>query len=100
MSQKSGTACGTAPHRFTEKQGQYLAFIYVYSRMFRQAPAEADMQRHFLVTPPSVHQMVLTLERAGLIRRKPGAARSIEVLVPPQDLPILEWLHFNPSNPL
>jgi Mn-dependent DtxR family transcriptional regulator len=69
MSQKSGTARPTGPHRFTEKQGHYLAFIYVYSRIFRQAPAEADMQRHFLVTPPSVHQMVLTLERAGLIRR-------------------------------
>ena len=100
MSQKSGTARPTAAHRFTQKQGLYLAFIYVYSRIFRRAPAEADMQRHFLVTPPSVHQMVLTLERAGLIRRKPGAARSIEVLVPPQDLPILEWLNFNPSNPL
>ena len=91
MSQKSGTA------RFTQKQGQYLAFISVYARIFRQAPAEADMQRHFRVTPPSVHQMVLTLERAGLIRRKPGVARSIEVLVPPQDLPILEWLSGNPS---
>lgn len=100
MSQKSGTARPTGPHRFTEKQGHYLAFIYVYSRMFRQAPAEADMQRHFLVTPPSVHQMVITLERAGLIRRQPGAARSIEVLVPPQDLPIFEWLNSNPSNPL
>jgi hypothetical protein len=44
--------------------------------------------------------MVLTLERAGLIRRKPGAARSIEVLVPPQDLPIVESLNFSPSNPL
>ncbi|MFN0303859.1 MAG: hypothetical protein ACKVQU_26290 [Burkholderiales bacterium] len=30
------------------------------------------MQRHFRVTPPSVHQMVLTLEREGLIRRQPG----------------------------
>ncbi len=91
MSQKSGTA------RFTQKQGQYLAFISVYARIFRQAPAEADMQRHFRVTPPSVHQMVLGLERAGLIRRQPGVARTIEVLVPPQDLPILEWLSGNPS---
>jgi DNA-binding MarR family transcriptional regulator len=91
MSQKSGTA------HFTQKQGHYLAFISVYARMFRQAPAEADMQRHFRVTPPSVHQMVLGLERAGLIRRQPGVARSIEVLVPPQDLPILDWLSGNPS---
>ena len=97
MSQKSGTARPTSSHRFTQKQGQYLAFIYVYAYIFHQPPAEADMQRHFLVTPPSVHQMVLTLERAGLIRRQPGAARSIEVLVPPHDLPIIEWLNFNPS---
>ena len=74
---------------FTEKQGQYLAFIYAYSRMFRRPPAEADMQRHFQVTPPSVHQMVLPLERAGLITRTPGVARSIELLVRPEDLPIL-----------
>jgi DNA-binding MarR family transcriptional regulator len=97
MSQKSGPAHRTGPHRFTEKQGHYLAFIYVYAHMFGQAPAEADMQRHFRVTPPSVHQMVLGLERGGLIRRQPGVARSISVLVPPQDLPILEWL--NGSNP-
>jgi hypothetical protein len=82
MSQKSGTAHGTSPHRFTQKQGHYLAFIYVYLRMFHQAPAEADMQRHFRVTPPSIHQMVLTLEPAGLNQRQPGVARSIEVLVP------------------
>jgi len=69
---------------FTDKQGQYLAFIYAYSRIFRQPPAEADMQRHFQVSPPSVHQMVLTLERAGLIRRTPGVARSIELLVEPE----------------
>jgi DNA-binding MarR family transcriptional regulator len=100
MSQKSGTARRTGPHRFTEKQGQYLAFIYVYARMFRQAPAEADMQRHFRVTPPSVHQMVLGLERDGLISRQAGVARSINILVPPQDLPILKWLHFNSSKPL
>ena len=97
MSQNSGTAHRTGPHRFTQKQGHYLAFIHVYSRIFHQAPAEADMQRHFRVTPPSIHQMVLTLERAGLIRRQPGVARSIEVLVPLHDLPILDWINANPS---
>jgi len=75
---------------FTEKQGQYLAFIYAYSRMFRRPPAEADMQRHFRVSPPSVHQMVLTIDRAGFIRRQPGVARSIELLVAPENLPILK----------
>ena len=78
---------------FTDKQGQYLAFIYAYSRIFRRPPAEADMQRHFQVSPPSVHQMVLTLERAGLIRHTPGVARSIELLVEPP-------LNLKPSKPL
>ena len=78
-----------APPPFSDKQGQYLAFIYAYSRIFRRPPSEKDMQRHFEVTPPSVHQMVLTLERVGLIRRTPGTARSIELLVKPEDLPVL-----------
>jgi DNA-binding MarR family transcriptional regulator len=90
MSQKSGAARRPGAQGFTETQGQYLAFIYAYSRMFRRAPAEADMQRHFGVSPPSVHQMVLTLERAGLIKRQPGVPRSIELLVAPENLPILK----------
>ena len=64
----------------TPKQGQYLAFIYAYTRVLGRPPAEADLQRHFGVSSPSIHQMVLTLERAGLIRRQPGVPRSIEVL--------------------
>jgi DNA-binding MarR family transcriptional regulator len=98
MSQKSGAARHEPP--FTDKQGQYLAFIYTYAHMFRRAPAETDMQRHFQVSPPSVHQMILTLERNGLIRRQPSVARSIELLVAPEALPILEWLNINPSKPL
>ena len=100
MSPKSGTARRSGPHRFTHKQGHYLAFMYVYARIFHQPPAEADIQRHFRVSPPAVHQMIIGLERDGFIRRQPGVARSIDILVPPQDLPILEWLQVNPSNPL
>jgi DNA-binding MarR family transcriptional regulator len=74
---------------FTPKQGQYLAYIHLYTRLHRRPPAEADIQQYFRVTPPSVHQMVLTLERAGFIRRQPGAPRSIEVLVDPKYLPEL-----------
>ena len=75
---------------FTPTQGQYLAFIDAYTRVNLRPPAEADIQRRFGVTPPSVHQMVLALERAGLIRRQPGTPRSIEVLVKPENLPVLE----------
>lgn len=74
---------------FTDKQGQYLAFIYAYTCIAGRAPAEADLQRFFAVTPPSVHQMILTLERAKLIRRTAGLARSIELLVAPESLPVL-----------
>ena len=79
----------TAAPAFTDKQGQYLAFIHAYSMVMGRPPAEADLQRHFAVSPPSVHQMVVTLTNAGLIRRTPGAARSIELLVDPATLPVL-----------
>jgi Mn-dependent DtxR family transcriptional regulator len=78
-----------AAKAFTPKQGQYLAFIHAYTRLHRRPPAEADMQRYFGVTPPSVHQMVLNLERAGLIVRQPGVPRSIEMLIDPNGLPAL-----------
>jgi Mn-dependent DtxR family transcriptional regulator len=47
------------------------------------------MQEYFRVSPPSVHQMVLTLEQAGFITRQPKTARSIELLVDPKQLPEL-----------
>ena len=77
---------------FTALQGWYLSFIYIYTRIQGRPPSESDLQVYFRVTPPSVHQMVLTLEKNGLIARTPGSARSIKVLVPPQDLPLLEFL--------
>jgi DNA-binding MarR family transcriptional regulator len=89
MSQSLDQRPGTPGRRFTQIQGQYLAFIYAYSRIFKQPPAEADMRRHFGVTAPSVHQMVLALEKAGLISRVPGTPRSIQLLIPPEALPIL-----------
>jgi len=74
---------------FTPKQGQYLAFIHLYTRLHRRPPAETDIQEYFRASPPSVHQMVLSLERAGLIKRLPRTPRTIEVLVDPKDLPEL-----------
>ena len=74
---------------FTPKQGQYLAFIHAYELVNGRPPAEADMMRFFRVTPPSVHQMVLSLEKAGLISRQPGVPRSIAVLLERSALPEL-----------
>ena len=82
-------AIGAIMSNFTAKQGEYLAFIHAYTCVLGRPPAEADIQRFFEATPPAVHQMVLMLERDGLIRRTPHAARSIQVLVPPEQLPVL-----------
>jgi DNA-binding MarR family transcriptional regulator len=89
MNQMQDVCPPTSAPRFTPKQGQYLAFINAYTLVLGRPPAEADLQRYFQVTPPSVHQMVLTLERAGLIHRQPGVARSIRVLLEPDALPPL-----------
>ena len=75
---------------FTHLQGQYLAFLDAYTKVNGRPPAEADFQRYFKVTPPSVHQMILTLDRLGLITRSPGQARSIRLNVRSEELPRLE----------
>ena len=74
---------------FTPRQGRYLAFIDAYTRLRGQPPSEAEIATHFMVSPPSAHQMVVTLERRGLIERKPGQARSMRVLLPATDIPDL-----------
>ena len=76
--------------RFTEKQGQYLAFIDTYMTMFGRPPAEADLERFFRTTPPTIHQMILKLEEKGLISRVPGQARSIKLLVLSGEIPRLK----------
>jgi hypothetical protein len=75
--------------RFTKTQGQYLAFIYNYMKIHGLAPSELDLQNYFRVSPPSVHEMIKTLERNSLIERTPGQARSIRLLVQPENLPRL-----------
>ncbi len=75
---------------YTPKEGQYLAYIYYYTKLNRQAPAERDMQVYFQVTPPAVHDMVVKLERRGFISREPGKPRSIRVLLTRDELPDLE----------
>jgi Mn-dependent DtxR family transcriptional regulator len=75
--------------KFTETQGQYLAFIHAYALVNGRPPAEADIQRFFAVTPPSVHSMIKELERRGLITRVPRQPRSITISVPEDEIPRL-----------
>jgi SOS-response transcriptional repressor LexA len=83
--------------RFTPRQGQYLAFIHAYTLVIGRPPAEADMQRFFRVSGPAVHQMVVGLNKAGLITRQPGAPRSIRLLV---DRSVLPELRSEPEQPV
>jgi hypothetical protein len=72
---------------FTPTQGRYLAFIHAYTNLHGYAPAESDIAAAICVSPPSVNQMMKTLERKGLIQRQPGQARAIRVLVPEDEIP-------------
>ena len=65
----------------TQRQVEYLAFIHKYIERFGGAPAESDIQRHFLVSAPSVNQMMQTLERLGFIARQRGVARSVRICI-------------------
>jgi ketosteroid isomerase-like protein len=85
--------------RFTSKQGAYLSFIQRYAKLHGRSPSEAEMQLFFMVTPPSVHQMVMTLEKRGLIARRPGVARSLRVLVSADELPSLDGVRAHVGLP-
>src|SRR5260370_41639825 len=75
--------------RYTSRQGQFMAFMYQYTALHPRPHAEAELVKFFRVPTPSVHQMILTLERRGLITRTPGQARSIRLTLPPEELPPL-----------
>jgi hypothetical protein len=68
----------------TSRQREYLEFINKYMLRFGISPAEADIQRHFLVSAPSVNSMMQALERYGFITRQPRVARSTRVVAPAQ----------------
>ena len=75
---------------YTRKQGQFLAFIYYYTKLNGESPSELDMARYFKITAPSVHRMVVALEKRKFITRVPGQGRSISLLLPREKLPDLE----------
>jgi Mn-dependent DtxR family transcriptional regulator len=75
---------------YAPRQGQFLAFIYYYTKLNGRPPAEADMERYFRISAPAVHQMIITLEKRGFIERLPGQACSLRLLLPREELPDLE----------
>src|SRR3954471_16047103 len=81
---------------FTPTQGRYLAFIHAYTRLHGYPPAESEIAAAMCVSPPSVNQMVKTLEKRGLIARQPGLSRTIEILVPEEEIP--PWNNRKPAK--
>lgn len=75
---------------YSAREGQYLAFIQAYTRLHRRAPAEADLQDYFRISPPVVHTTLKALQRKGFISRQPGEARSTRLLLKPHEIPELE----------
>jgi len=75
---------------YTPKQGQFLAFIYYYTKLHNEPPSELDIARYFKITAPSAHRMVVALEERKFITRVPGQARSIRLLLLREKLPDLE----------
>lgn len=67
----------------TKRQSEYLEFIRAFTDRWGTPPSFEEIGRHFRTTPPSVNNMVKTLEARGFLTRVPGAARSLRVLVPP-----------------
>ena len=65
----------------TKRQLDYLLFIAKYLGRYGRAPAESDIERHFLVSAPSVNQMMQMLERRGFISREAGVPRSARICI-------------------
>ena len=72
---------------FTPTQGRYLAFIHAYINRHGYPPAETEIAAAMCVSPPSVNQMVKMLEKKGLILRQPGQPRSLQILIPEDEIP-------------
>lgn len=72
---------------FNVKQGQYLAFIYYYTKVNGVAPAENDFERYFGTASSSVHAMILTLKKKGFITSTAGKSRTIKLLIGINQLP-------------
>jgi hypothetical protein len=93
---RGGTATGATKPRFTQRQGQFLAFIHLYRKLHRQGPAEHELVTYFRVTPPAVHGMLVKLDELGLITRQAGVPRSARVSIPETEIPLLEGVEGPP----
>ena len=75
------TESNAAAHHPTKRQLDYLLFIRKYIARYGRAAAESDIERHFLVSAPSVNQMMQMLERRGFVTRQSGVPRPARLCI-------------------
>jgi DNA-binding MarR family transcriptional regulator len=61
----------------TPRQAEAFYFIRDYRRLHGESPSEVEIARHLEVTPPAAHELVVRLEEAGRITRRPNEPRAI-----------------------
>ncbi len=65
----------------TPRQREVFDHLSRFIEAKGQAPTIGEIQKHFgLKSPSTVHHLLSSLEREGLIRRVPNAARGLEVI--------------------
>lgn len=65
----------------TPRQREVLDYLHRFIDTQGQAPTMAEIRAHFdLKSASTVHHLLSALEREGLIRRVPNAARAIEII--------------------
>lgn len=74
-------------NKWTVRQGQFLAFIFYYTKVNKRPPAEADIQTYFNISSASTHQMVKMLVDKNLLQKIPRQSRSMRILVNEDKLP-------------
>ncbi len=79
------------PHKLTPRQRQVLDFIEQQTRDRGYPPSVREIGEAVGLTSPStVHSHLLTLERAGYLRRDPSKPRAIEVRWDPNSGAVME----------
>ena len=68
----------------------FVSSAFQGTKIMGRPPAESDFQRYFRVSPPSVHQMIVTLAERGFISREPGKGRTIQLLHSRDQIPDLD----------
>lgn len=79
--------------KYTPEQGQYLAYIFHFTKVNYRLPTDLDVQRYFRVSRAAVHEMILSLENAGWVFRSREHPGSIAIMLKRDHLPEL-------NNPL